>query len=59
MTLFNRFFFFFLAHRLSSVSTIHGEEVVDGVITGKQKEANGNKHSLLGNYYRKKNANEP
>lgn len=51
--------FFFLAHHLSSVSMIHGEEVADGIITAKQKEANGNKHSLLGNYYKRKNANEP
>lgn len=42
-----------------TVSTIRGEEIADGVITGKQNEANGNRHSLLGNYYRRRNANEP
>ncbi|KAK4821554.1 hypothetical protein QYF61_022214 [Mycteria americana] len=30
------------------LSIIRGEEIADGVITGKQNEANGNRHSLLG-----------
>lgn len=60
-TLSNRFFFFNFFGPLPflTVSIIRGEEIADGVITGKQNEANGNRHSLLGNYYRRKNANEP
>lgn len=57
-TLSNKFFFFGPLPFLT-VSIIHGEEMADGVITGKQKGANGNRNSLLGNYYRRKNANEP
>lgn len=66
-TLSNRFlffiiiiiFYFFGPLPFLAVSIIRGEEIADGVITGKQNEANGNRHSLLGNYYRRKNANEP
>jgi len=53
------YFYFFGPLPFLTASIIHGEEIADGVITGKQNEANGNRHSLLGNYYRRKNANEP
>lgn len=53
------YFIFFGPLPFLTVSVIRGEEIADGVITGKQNEANGNRHSLLGNYYRRKNANEP